>query len=132
MNSEAVVGLIHNTALLLGLAVIYDNLPDRKPANPRFMQLMTGLALGLIGLAVMFTPWEFSPGIVFDTRSILLSLTGLFFGAIPALVAVVMTAVLRLFQGGQGPGRGWLSLSLRGFWGLSGGAIALGNGRLTG
>lgn len=102
MNPEAVVGLIHNTALLLGLAVLYDNLPKRESFTPRLTQLGTGLVLGLIGIAVMFTPWQFAPGIVFDTRSVLLSLTGLFFGTIPTLVAVAMTAVLRLYQGGAG------------------------------
>jgi PAS domain S-box-containing protein len=50
----------------------------------------------------MFTPWQFSPGIIFDTRSVLLSLTGLFFGAIPAVVVVMMTSALRLFRGGAG------------------------------
>lgn len=51
---------------------------------------------------VMLTPWEFSPGIFFDTRSVMLSLSGLFFGPLPAGIACLMTTLLRLFQGGAG------------------------------
>jgi CheY-like chemotaxis protein len=48
--------------------------------------------IGLLGIAVMMTNWELLPGLVFDTRSVLLSISGLFFGAVPTLLAVAMTA----------------------------------------
>ena len=102
MNLEAIVGLIYNTALLLGLAVLYDNLPAKSYFNKTAGKVLTGFALGLIGIAIMLTPWQFAPGIVFDTRSILLSLSGLFFGIVPAITAVIMTSALRLYQGGAG------------------------------
>jgi PAS domain S-box-containing protein len=38
----------------------------------------------------------------FDTRSILLSISGLFFGLIPTAIAVLMTAIFRIWQGGGG------------------------------
>ena len=48
----------------------------------------------------MNTPWIYGKGLIFDTRSILLSLSGLFFGTIPTLIAMTITATYRYFQGG--------------------------------
>ncbi len=44
---------------------------------------VVGILVGVIGLVVMVTPFEYVPGIVFDTRSVLLGVAGLFFGAFP-------------------------------------------------
>ncbi|NQY26325.1 MAG: hypothetical protein HRT92_04020 [Piscirickettsiaceae bacterium] len=40
--------------------------------------MVIGLHLGLIGVFIMLTPWQLSPGYVFDTRSILLAISGLY------------------------------------------------------
>jgi two-component system, cell cycle sensor histidine kinase and response regulator CckA len=102
MNSETFMGMVNNAALLLALAVLYDILPLKKSARHWVWGILTGVLIGLIGMAVMLTPWHFSEGVIFDTCSILLSLTGLFFGLIPTLIAALMTGVLRIFQGGVG------------------------------
>lgn len=103
MNSATIIGLVNNAALLLALGLIYDMLGPRllggKPSVPQFI---AGVILGAIGIAVMLNPWEFRPGIIFDTRSVLLSISGLFFGTVPALLAVLMTGALRLYMGGGG------------------------------
>lgn len=98
------VGLINNVALLLALGLLYDVIPLRRRLRMiSVMQVVTGLLLGGIGLAVMLNPWEFfTEGVIFDTRSILLSIAGLFFGVVPTMIAVMMTAALRIFQGGAG------------------------------
>jgi two-component system, cell cycle sensor histidine kinase and response regulator CckA len=102
MNSDTFLGLVNNAALLLALAVIYDTLPLRKIQQRRRRQLFIGLLIGFIGMAIMLTPWRLSDGVIFDTRSILLSLAAFFFGPVPALVAAGMTSALRLWQGGAG------------------------------
>ncbi|MBN1545366.1 MAG: PAS domain S-box protein [Syntrophaceae bacterium] len=56
----------------------------------------------MIGLAVMTNPMQFIPGIIFDTRSILLSLSGFFFGLVPTSIAVGITLLFRIYQGGGG------------------------------
>lgn len=93
--------LLDNAALLLALGAIYEIVVlDRVPA--RFRQPMAGFLVGFIGIALMAHPWETVPGIIFDTRSILLSLAGLFFGWIPASIAVVLTGSYRFLLGGAG------------------------------
>ena len=102
MNGDTFMGLVYNVALLLALVVLYDTLPPPTKTRRWVPAILTGVMLGLIGIAVMLTPWRFSEGVVFDTRSVLLSMTGLFFGAVPTAIAALMTGVLRIAQGGDG------------------------------
>ena len=103
MNISTIIGLVNNAALLLALGVLYDTLgPRPRGGNPTIQQAPAGVILGAIGIAVMLNPWEFTPGVVFDTRSVLLSVSGLFFGTAPTLVAVLMTGAFRLYHGGAG------------------------------
>jgi diguanylate cyclase (GGDEF)-like protein len=78
MNSDTLLGLVNNTALLLALAVLSESIPLQKTRRSRLLEIFTGIFVGAIGLVVMLTPWQFSEGVIFDTRSILLSLTGLY------------------------------------------------------
>lgn len=103
MNTSTIIGLVNNAALLLALGVLYDTLGFRpRGGKPTIQQALAGVILGAIGIAVMLNPWEFTPGVVFDTRSVLLSVSGLFFGAVPTLLATLMTSAFRLYNGGAG------------------------------
>ncbi|HSR35693.1 MAG TPA: LytS/YhcK type 5TM receptor domain-containing protein, partial [Desulfurivibrionaceae bacterium] len=94
--------LTHNAALLLAMAFLYDVLASRHRLGrwPLPVQLAIGVMLGTLGIVVMLSPWTYVPGIVFDTRSVLLSISGLFFGVVPTMVAMLMTAIFRLSLGG--------------------------------
>lgn len=106
--------LLHNAALLLLIVYLYDlassrwrldrfSLADTSAAGADFMlRLALGLALGLIGMGVMMTPLDAGHGVIYDTRSVLLGITGLFFGGIPTIVAMLMTGAYRLYVGGGG------------------------------
>ncbi len=101
MAEATVVALVQNAALLLALALFYDlALGPQLIPSARLRQVVVGAMIGALGLVVMLTPFEYSSGIIFDTRSVLLGVAGLFFGAVPAAVAMAMTAALRLAIGG--------------------------------
>lgn len=102
MDSQAFNSLINNAALLLALAVLYDVAFSGSESNARWKQALVGVFVGLIGIALMLNPWILTPGLIFDTRSVLLSTAGLFFGAIPTAVAVIVTGLFRIYQGGFG------------------------------
>lgn len=94
--------LINNAALLLITALIFDILKFKYRRNWFGIQrILVGIVLSFIGIILMMNPWTFAPGIIFDTRSILLSISGLFFGLVPTIIAMVSTAVFRLYQGGE-------------------------------
>ncbi|MBX3001262.1 MAG: PAS domain S-box protein [Caldilineaceae bacterium] len=93
--------LVYNVSVLLTLALIYHITPVRPIKAPDWVQqIAIGVILGSAGIVLMYTPWIYTPGIIFDTRSVLLGVSGLFFGAVPTLVAMIMTAVTRYHQGG--------------------------------
>lgn len=110
MNSATFVGLVQNAALLLAVAFIFDIVANRwRIGQASKWQILVGIALGVVGISVMLTPWIFEPGIVFDTRSVILGISGLFFGALPTAVAVVITAFYRYHLGGVGA---WTGITL--------------------
>ncbi len=95
--------LLQNAGLLLFMVVVLDLLAYRRTYEKRFAVLTgIGLIIGLIGSVTMFNAWEYQPGIVFDTRSVVISIAGLFFGAVPALVAATMMSATRIYIGGGG------------------------------
>ena len=103
MVESSYLGLIHNAALLLALAFFFDWVALRwRTKRAGAWQIPVGLVIGGIGIILMLTPWVFVPGVIFDTRSVLLSISGLFFGAVPTLIAIGMMAAFRIFQGGTG------------------------------
>jgi len=95
--------LIHNGAMLLAMAFLFDLGLERRQINQsRLWQIFVGLLLGGIGIILMFTPWVLTPGIFFDTRSVLLGIAGLFFGTLPTLITMAILAAVRFLQGGAG------------------------------
>jgi PAS domain S-box-containing protein len=110
MDTSILAGLLNNAALLLAMCLVYDTLSlNYWTTRPKVQGALTGAILGVIGVAVMMNPLYWYPGIIFDTRSVLLSMAGLFFGAVPALVAMGMTAAYRLHLGGSGV---WMGISV--------------------
>jgi PAS domain S-box-containing protein len=97
------LSLLQNISFLLAAALLFDIFAQRwRFHKTPFSEISVGFMLGCIGIAVMLTPWSLGEGLIFDTRSVLLGLSGLFFGTLPTLVTITMTAALRLHQGGQG------------------------------
>ncbi|MBK8859063.1 MAG: PAS domain-containing protein [Opitutaceae bacterium] len=101
MNAAIFIALLQNAGLLLALVLVFELATTRfaQARNP-WQQAGLGCLLGALGVGVMLVPFVLAPGIVFDTRSVLLAVTGLYFGLGPTLVAVLLTAAVRLGQGG--------------------------------
>lgn len=119
MTETGLLALIQNAALLLSMVLMFEMLVRQGwEGSGLFIRMLVGVLLGVIGMAVMLTRWELLPGLVFDTRSILLATSGLFFGGVPTLVAMAMTGGLRLVQGGVGAGVGVAVILASGLIGL--------------
>lgn len=95
-------GLLNNAALMLLLCVVYDTFGVYAISNRKLRDGLTGVLVGLISIAVMLSPWSLHPGVFFDTRWVLLSLCGLFFGVTPTVVAIIIAGTFRLSMGGAG------------------------------
>lgn len=102
LKSDIGIGLIYNIALLLMLGMVYMMLPIKKLRKSIYRQIVVGLVISIIGVAVMVNPFIIMPGIQFDARSIVLCISGLFFGLIPTLITSFFTISLRIYLGGEG------------------------------
>ncbi|MCJ7526240.1 MAG: GGDEF domain-containing protein, partial [Candidatus Aminicenantes bacterium] len=107
MNKAFFLQLVFNAALLLTLTLIYNLVAVQwRIGRASLRQVPVGVVIGIMGVVVMLASWQLQPGIVFDTRSILLAVSGLFFGTIPTVVAMLITAAFRASIGGPAVGMG--------------------------
>jgi PAS domain S-box-containing protein len=101
MESNEFIALVTNVSLLIAMAFVYDLATVRVlNLDRRLRQVLVGLGLGVIAVATMSAPWVFAPGITFDSRSVLIGVSGLFFGALPTFIVMAIAAAYRVFQGG--------------------------------
>jgi len=85
MSFANAIGLVNNAALLLALGLLYDMLWFRHRGDqPVLQQLAAGLIAGAVGVAIMLNPWDFGQGVLFDSRSVLLCLSGFFSEPFPS------------------------------------------------
>ena len=108
--SAALLPLLQNTALLLAVVLLYDMSRSlHPPIRPSLNHIVVGLIMGTITVSLMLSPFSFASGIYFDTRSVLITLTGLFFGVVPTIITMAIASLFRLYQGGVGA---WTGVSV--------------------
>lgn len=101
MQQATINALLNNAALLVILSIIYELTYNLFPRSFT-KQVVNGVLVALTCLAIMSVPFMLTPGIVFDTRSILISVTAFIFGPIATIITIVPAIVFRLLQGGIG------------------------------
>lgn len=104
---------------MLILCILYDTFNVHAISHKSLRDTITGVIVGLIAIAVMLSPWSLQPGVFFDTRWVLLSLCGLFFGFTPTIIAVCIAGTFRLYQGGTGGVAGTIVIISTAFTGLA-------------
>lgn len=119
MSETFFVSLVQNIALLLSFSMLYDYFWSRFSFKKLLIPgIAAGLLLGGIGIMLILTPWTLSPGLIFDTRTIMLSVAGLFLGPIPTITAMLATAAYRFGIGGEGMYMGLATIFTSGTIGL--------------
>lgn len=118
------LGIIHNISILLALSMLHY-LFGLKPVNQfkGVREISLGIVIGSIGIILMLSPWTLQPGLVFDSRSILLSVTGLIIGPIPTIIAMATTALYRIYMAGDGIVMGVATILTSGTTGILWGAF---------
>ncbi len=119
MDYSIILGLIQNIAILISFTLIYDLLWEKNQYFTLFLyKVLIGVVIGAIGIVLMLSPWVMIPGLVFDTRSVLLVNAGLFFGPVATIVAIAIDVAFRAFQGGPGVWMGIITIVSSGLTGL--------------
>jgi len=112
MNKEIISGLVYNASLLLSISLVYILFFLKYDKNSIWRKVIAGILVGFIGILLMENRIQIVEGIIFDTRSVLVSVTAMFFGFVPAFVASVIIIIWRIIMGGNGVIMGSLVTSL--------------------
>jgi|GEM_PF-5627154 PAS domain S-box len=115
----ALTALASNAAILLALLALSDLLPRRPHRPGRLLTIAVGLVLGGLAVALMASAYAPVPGIIIDSRGVLLSTAGLFFGAIPTVTAMLVASAYRIYAGGAGVWYGVAAILAAGVVGLA-------------
>jgi diguanylate cyclase (GGDEF)-like protein/PAS domain S-box-containing protein len=94
--------LTKGVALLLALSQLYGYSRSALRAHPRLNTLAAGLLFGGITIVGMAMPLTLAPGVIFDARSVVLSIASLFGGPWVGGVAAGVAGLYRWSLGGPG------------------------------
>lgn len=114
---SVMVELSSNLAFLVALSIISGFIRKRWE-HGCLGQVLQGLLFGGSAVLAMLRPLVLGPGLIFDGRSVMLCLCGLFFGPLPTVIAGAMAVTCRVLQGGSGALMGVLVILASGALGL--------------
>ena len=118
MGQSFFISVVNNISLLIALGFLYSLCTRRWDIEKLQGKIIAGLLFGSVALIGMLFPVQYAPGIIFDGRTILIGSIGLFGGWISAAIAVLMTGVLRIWQGGAGQWAGVATILSAAFIGV--------------
>lgn len=101
--------LLHNLTLLVTFNLIYMLIIRRWKPGSLLAQGLSGLLFGVVAVLGMMMPLRLMPGIIFDGRSIIISIAGLFGGPLMAGIAALICGAYRFYLGGAGA---WVGISV--------------------
>ena len=102
MSTQLLKDLVTNTSLLLAISIVYNLFFIHFDRQKKWLDGIIGIFVGGMGMLLMLNTVSFSNGIIFDTRSILISVTGLFLGYLTTIIATVIISAYRISLGGAG------------------------------
>jgi len=111
--------LLLNLTLLVALSILSGFIEKRWPSTTRAGTVWQGALFAVTALFGMLRPLTLGPGVIFDGRSVMISLCALFFGPLAATVAGLPVMAYRLSIGGSGVYMGVLTVissSAIGLW----------------
>jgi len=94
--------LINNITLIITLSILYGLIIHTWEAGSKPHRIFSGFLFGAVAVVGMMNPLVISPGLIFDGRSISISIAGLAGGWITALIAAAMSIAYRAYLGGPG------------------------------
>jgi PAS domain S-box-containing protein len=94
--------LLLNLSFLVALTILSGFLEQRLPRSKIAGALAQGLLFGAAAFLGMLKPLNFGPGIIFDGRSVMISLCALYSGPWAAAVSLILPISYRVALGGSG------------------------------
>lgn len=112
-----VAEIIYNLSLLAVLSVLSNLLDERLDREQLLGQVSQGVLFGGIALVAMTYPFIYAEGIIFDGRSVVVSIGTVFFGPLAGGISMMMGGAYRVYMGGDGMVMGILTILFAFFMG---------------
>ena len=118
MNDDYIKNMIVNASLLLSFSVIYSSIQYKIKKQTVMTNIFWGLSSGFIGILLFITAAFFDKMYLFDEKTVLISITGMFFGTFPVCISVFILSAVRIAIGGPEAAAGVLIMAAMGVSGL--------------
>ncbi|HAC14816.1 MAG TPA: hypothetical protein DCE78_02560 [Bacteroidetes bacterium] len=97
-----ILEIAFNLSLYVAFAIISGYVEKRVPSRNINGTVLQGLLFGGVAILGMLQPFTLAEGIFFDGRSVVISLSVLFFGPITGLITTILVVTTRIIMGGDG------------------------------
>lgn len=115
---EHVQDLLVNATFLIIMGFAYTRIFRFFRQRLIVKQFFNGILFGLTVIAVMIYPVHIMPGVIFDSRAIVVSISGLLGGPVVAAISALFAIVYRIIQGGAGSTAGVVGILASGCIGV--------------
>lgn len=99
---EVFIVLVQNVTLLIAIVSIYSLIAKRWNKNETAYIVSAGILFGSTAVIGMTMPYTLIPGVIFDGRTVIHNVAGLFGGPYVAAIAAVISSAYRYSLGGAG------------------------------
>ncbi|NMM45286.1 PAS domain S-box protein [Rhodospirillaceae bacterium KN72] len=106
-----ITSLTHGVALLLALSLLNYFIVRQWPNQQIVGRVASGILFGAICVIGMMSPLQFANGVIFDARTVIVSMAALFGGPVAGVIATAIGGTYRLYLGGSGALVGVVSIS---------------------
>ena len=96
------ISLINNIALLIAISILYSFILRKWYYETKVHQIISGFLFGAVTIIGMLNPFVWTNGIIFDGRSIIISVAGFFAGPLTAIITASIASIFRIYLGGLG------------------------------
>jgi len=96
------IEFINSLTLLFTLALLQGFVRRKYEGSKVKEQFISGIMFGGIAIIAMTTSVQLNPGIIFDPRSVIISLAWIFSGPLAAVLSAAIAIAYRLWLGGNG------------------------------
>ena len=98
-----IISILQNMSLIISLAVAYHYVVRQLHGKLLIVTVINGMLFGGAAVLAMLSPFRVAEGIIYDGRTIVLAVAGLFGGPVAAGIAAVIAIAFRIFVvGGTG------------------------------
>jgi len=94
--------LIQNVTLLIAIITVYSIIIRQWERNSLQYAIYSGILFGVTAVIGMSMPFTLMPGVIFDGRTVIHNIAGLFGGPYVALIAAAISSAYRYHLGGAG------------------------------